>query len=147
MEQTLLKQHKELEELIMDIGNVYQTKNEVQRLSNESHAKMDKILQRKWLLLKNCKKFQRRPRGSRLSVKIMSLGGEMNSRSNILYFIDNGKICGGMQCRILFRKILERFVEGMREMKGYTCIKYLRWKRSYHHFNMNFQSSFHNQKC
>jgi hypothetical protein len=34
-------------------------------------------------------------------------------------------ICGGMQYKILFRKRLERFVEGMREMKGYTCIRYL----------------------
>jgi hypothetical protein len=31
MEQTLLKQQKELEELTVDIGNVSQTKNEVQR--------------------------------------------------------------------------------------------------------------------
>jgi hypothetical protein len=30
----------------MDIGNVYQTKNEVQRQFDEKQAKMDKILQR-----------------------------------------------------------------------------------------------------
>jgi hypothetical protein len=34
MEQTLLKKQKDLEELTMDIGNVFQTKNEVQRQSN-----------------------------------------------------------------------------------------------------------------
>jgi hypothetical protein len=39
---------------------------------------------------------------------------------------------------ILSKKILERFVEGMKEMKCYTSIKYLRWKGSNHHFNMNF---------
>jgi hypothetical protein len=47
------------------------------------------------------------------------------------------QIYGGMQCRILSRKILQRSIEGMREMKGYTCIEYLIWKRSYHHFSMN----------
>jgi 6-pyruvoyl-tetrahydropterin synthase len=41
-----LNQHKELEEFIMDIGNVYQTKNEVQRQFDESHTKMDKNLER-----------------------------------------------------------------------------------------------------
>jgi hypothetical protein len=34
MEQILLKQQKELEEPRVDIGNVYQTKNEVQRQSD-----------------------------------------------------------------------------------------------------------------
>jgi hypothetical protein len=34
MEQILLKQQKELEELRMDIGNVYQAKNEIQRQSD-----------------------------------------------------------------------------------------------------------------
>ncbi len=29
---------------------------------------------------------------------------------------------------------MERFVEGMREMKSYIDIEYFRWKRSYHHF-------------
>jgi ABC-type histidine transport system ATPase subunit len=31
MEQTHLKERKELEELRMDIGNVYQSKNEIER--------------------------------------------------------------------------------------------------------------------
>jgi hypothetical protein len=44
MEQILLKQQKELEELEVDIGNVYQTKNEVQRQSIHRQAKMDKSL-------------------------------------------------------------------------------------------------------
>jgi hypothetical protein len=35
------------------------------------------------------------------------------------------------------KKILKRSIDGMREMKGYACIEYLRWKRSYHYFNMN----------
>jgi hypothetical protein len=39
------------------------------------------------------------------------------------------QIYGGMSCRILSIKILERFAEDMKEMKGYTCIEYLRWKR------------------
>ncbi len=43
MEQTLLK-HQELEELKVDIGNAYQTKNEVQRQFNQRQAKMDKYL-------------------------------------------------------------------------------------------------------
>jgi hypothetical protein len=39
---------------------------------------------------------------------------------------------------ILSRNILERFIKGMREMKGYTCIKYFKWKRSCHHFPIVF---------
>jgi hypothetical protein len=31
MEQTFLKQQKELEELKVDIGNIYQAKNDIQR--------------------------------------------------------------------------------------------------------------------
>ncbi len=38
MEWTLLKQQKELEELIVDIGNVYQANNEVQRQFDQRHA-------------------------------------------------------------------------------------------------------------
>ncbi len=37
------------------------------------------------------------------------------------------QICGGMQW-----KILEGFAKGMREIKGYTCTRYLRWKTSCH---------------
>jgi hypothetical protein len=33
---------------------------------------------------------------------------------------------------------IERSIEDMREMKGYTCLGYLKWKRSYHHLSMNF---------
>jgi chromosome segregation ATPase len=38
MEWTLLKQQKELEELIVDIGNVYQANSEVQRQFDQRHA-------------------------------------------------------------------------------------------------------------
>ncbi len=46
MEQTLLKQHKELEELRMEVGNVYQAKNGIQKQANQRHAHMDKNLQK-----------------------------------------------------------------------------------------------------
>jgi hypothetical protein len=38
MEQILLKQKKELEELKVDIGNVYQAKNDIQRQCDQRHA-------------------------------------------------------------------------------------------------------------
>jgi hypothetical protein len=38
MEETFLKQQKEVEELIMDNVNEYQTKNAVQRLVDQRHA-------------------------------------------------------------------------------------------------------------
>jgi hypothetical protein len=37
-------------------------------------------------------------------------------------------------------------IKYMREMKSFTIIRYFKWKRSYHHFNMNLLSSFQNQK-
>jgi len=46
MEQIILKQHKELEELRMDVGNVYQAKNDIQKQADERHAHMDKNLQK-----------------------------------------------------------------------------------------------------
>jgi hypothetical protein len=42
------------------------------------------------------------------------------------------QIYGGMGCRTL-----ERFVKGMREMKGYTNTRFFRWKKSCHHLNMS----------
>lgn len=41
MEQILLKQQKELEEFRMEVGNVYQAKNDIQRQADQSHAKVD----------------------------------------------------------------------------------------------------------
>jgi uncharacterized membrane protein len=46
MEQTFLKKQKELEELKVDIGNVYQAKNDIQRQYDQNHAQMDKNLQK-----------------------------------------------------------------------------------------------------
>ncbi len=46
MEQTLLKQQKELEELRMEVGNVYQTKNDIKRQVYLKHAQMDINLQK-----------------------------------------------------------------------------------------------------
>jgi len=51
-------------------------------------------------------------------------------------------ISGGMQYKILFERILERFVGGMKGMKGCTCTRYLRWRRSCQHLNMNLWLSF-----
>ncbi len=42
MEQTFLKQQKELEELKEDIGNEYQSKNEIQMQFDQRQAKMDR---------------------------------------------------------------------------------------------------------
>ncbi len=44
MEQTFLKQQKELEELRVDNANAYQTKNEVERKCDQRYAQMDKNL-------------------------------------------------------------------------------------------------------
>lgn len=38
MEQTLLKQQRELEDFRMEVGNVYQAKNEIQRQVDQRHA-------------------------------------------------------------------------------------------------------------
>jgi hypothetical protein len=46
MEQTLLKKQKELEELKVDIGNVYQTKNDIQMELWPKAWQMDKNLQK-----------------------------------------------------------------------------------------------------
>ncbi len=46
MEETFLKRQKEVEELKVDNANAYQTKNEVQRQVNQSHAQMDTNLQK-----------------------------------------------------------------------------------------------------
>ncbi len=43
--QTLLKQQKILEDLRVEVGNVYQVKNEIQRQADQKHAQMDKNLQ------------------------------------------------------------------------------------------------------
>ncbi len=45
MEQSFLKKQKELEELKEDIGNVCQSKNEIQRQSKQRQVKMDRNLQ------------------------------------------------------------------------------------------------------
>jgi hypothetical protein len=47
------------------------------------------------------------------------------------------QIYGGMQFRTLSIMILGRSTKGMREMKGYIDIGFLRWKELCHHLNMN----------
>jgi len=44
MEETFLKQQKEVEELRVDNANAYQIKNEIQRQADQRHAQMDKKL-------------------------------------------------------------------------------------------------------
>jgi hypothetical protein len=46
MEETLLKEQKELEELKVDNSNAYQAKSEVQKQANQRHAQMDRNLQK-----------------------------------------------------------------------------------------------------
>jgi hypothetical protein len=46
MEETLLKQQKEVEELKVDNANGDQIKNEIQRQADKRHAQMDKNLQK-----------------------------------------------------------------------------------------------------
>jgi len=50
MEQTVLKQQKELEELKEDVSNVYQYKNEIQRQFNQRHVEMDINLKKQMAL-------------------------------------------------------------------------------------------------
>ncbi len=47
MEQILLKQQKELEKLREDIGNVYQSKNKIQRQFEQRQTEMDKNFKKK----------------------------------------------------------------------------------------------------
>ncbi len=46
MEETFLKQQKEVEELKVDNAITYQTKNEIQRQADQRHAHMDSNLQK-----------------------------------------------------------------------------------------------------
>ncbi len=46
IEETFLKQQKEMEELKVDNANAYQVKNEVQRQASHRHAQMDRNLQK-----------------------------------------------------------------------------------------------------
>ncbi len=46
MEETLLKQQKEVEEFKVDNANAYQTNNEIQRQVDHRHAQMDRNLQK-----------------------------------------------------------------------------------------------------
>ncbi len=85
MEQTLLKQ-LELKELKVDIGNVYQTKNEVQMQFDQRHVEMDKKLQRQMAFNEKFINFQRGPKGSSLSIMTVSSVKIMNSTSNIPCF-------------------------------------------------------------
>ncbi len=57
MEQTLLKQQKELEEFIMKVGNVYQAKNDIKRQANQRHAQIDKNLQKQMAFNEKLQKF------------------------------------------------------------------------------------------
>ncbi len=45
MEETLLKQQKEVEELEVDNANTYQVKSEIQMQADQGHAQMDRNLQ------------------------------------------------------------------------------------------------------
>jgi hypothetical protein len=46
MEEVILKQQKEMEDLIVDNANAYQAKNKIQRQANKRPAQMDKKLQK-----------------------------------------------------------------------------------------------------
>jgi hypothetical protein len=46
MEEAILKQQKEMEDLIVDNANAYQAKNKIQRQANKRPAQMDKKLQK-----------------------------------------------------------------------------------------------------
>ncbi len=146
MEQILLKQQKELEELTMDISNVQQAKNEVQRQSNQKQAKMDKKLQRHMAFNEKLQKLLEDAQGIKLFNydNVLKSNNEFKKQHTLLKvklkaltMEENDANLWWDEVQILSRKILERYVEGMKEMKGYTCIEYFRWERSYHHFSMN----------
>jgi hypothetical protein len=60
MEQTFLKQQKELKELKVNIG--MSSKGNL----TKGRQKWTSIFKCKWLLMKSCRNFSRRPRGSNL---------------------------------------------------------------------------------
>ncbi len=155
MEQTVLKQQKELEDLKMEIGNVYQAKSEIQRQVYQRHAQMDQKLQKQMAF----------------NEKLHKLLEEMERIKPFNYdsvFIDNNEYKKHntlLQIRLkalstedkdvdiwwdaihdLVQKDIRNICRGMREVKGCTCIGYLRWKRSCQDLNMNLWFSFQNSE-
>lgn len=85
MEQMILKQ-KEVKELIMDIGNLYQSKMSYKGNLSKGRQGWIKICRSRWHLMKGCKKFWRRFKESSPSIMIMYSKKIMNSRRNIVCF-------------------------------------------------------------
>jgi hypothetical protein len=69
----------------MEVGNVYQAKNEIQMQAKGMH-RWTKICRNKWPLMKNYKSFWKRPKELNLSIMIMFSQKTMCTRSIILYF-------------------------------------------------------------
>ncbi len=154
MEQTFWKQQKELEDLKMEVGNVYQAKSEIQRQAYRRHAHMDKKLHKRMAFNEKLHKFlEETQRVEPINYDSVFTNNSEYKKHNTLIQIRSKhyqwkkemQIFGGMQYMILFKRILKRFVGGI-QVKGCTCMGYLRWKRSCQHLNINFWFSLQNLK-
>ncbi len=81
MEQTLLKQQKELKKRLVMYANPKM--KYISNLSRDKY-KWTETYRGRWLLMKGYNKFWNRPRESNLSTMIMSSKITMNSRNNIV---------------------------------------------------------------
>ncbi len=130
VEQTFLKQQKELEELKMEVGNVYQANNDIQRQADQRHAQMDRNLQKQMTFNEKLQKFLKDAHIIKpFNNDNVFIENNEFKKLNTLFQVKfkallmeekNVDMCG-MQCKILFRKILERSTKGMKEVKGCTC--------------------------
>ncbi len=78
---TLLKQQKEIHELKVDIGNVYQFRNDIHKQSNL----WTKIYKSRWFFTKGWRKFWKRPKELNVLIKTMSWEkNELKKRHNLL---------------------------------------------------------------
>ncbi len=98
----------------MDIGNVYPTKNEIQRQYDQKQADMDKNLQKQMVFNENLQKVLKETQGIK-PFNYDSVFKEKNEleKQHILLHVKfkaltmekKMQICGGMQCMIQSRKI------------------------------------------
>jgi hypothetical protein len=86
MEEILLKWQKELEDFIMEVGNVYRTNNEYKGKLIIGMHKWIEIWRSRWPLIKNYKSFWSRLGELRLLIMIVSSHRTMSIRNIITLF-------------------------------------------------------------
>ncbi len=100
MEQILLKQQKELEEFRMEVGNVYQAKNDIQRQADQSHAHMDINLQKQMAFNEKLQKLlEETKRVKPFNYDNVFIQNSEFKKQNILLQVTQGIVNGGKRCR------------------------------------------------